>query len=814
MKISNELKLVLILIALPFVWYAIPIFTDSRYFVGDLMDQYYPWWTYAHDSFHAGKFPLWNPYALSGLPYHVGPQNALFYPLNIPLFFLPFCDAMVILRVVHTIVASLGMYFLLRNLKAQAFPSFIGALMFSYGSFMSYEIIYLTYINTVVWFPWQLLFIHKLVKQPVLSNAVLLAIFTATSFLGGMPQVFFCCHLSLGVFFLFMLMDSRASGECRNVLKTAVYLGLAGILTVGMTLMLLGPAVRFMAFASTSKPELIYAFIQEYSFIESAYQALFFPFVHVLFGAPYPPVQQIYNVEVPYMGVVAVFLTLFHFRSRKYSAVTPAVIVIACFGILMSKGTNTGFFPWMFHHFRPFQWFRWPYDYLHMLYPTLAIAAATGLDIFWRQPRKYLRWSLTAAVIYLGGAACWIPCGLTFILFFIVLFAALAVFLLIPKVTPEMPHQWQFIGAFLFSVLLLVDLSWYGYDFKRFMPRSLFELDKFKPVAEFLQKNNSSERVAVSTFDFIYMKERQNVFFEPFLTLHNGKTLRAERKTARDWLRALKAQDLKKEMWFRENRFKYSNFYESMWDIGVGVPSHTGMIFKYQGIGGHDRFMNERVRHMYSTIPIGRIWDLFNVKYIVTPNRIVNEKLNPVYSTAYAHAYKNTGVLPRVMTPQVVRESLKEKEVFERIKQSEFDPRVEVLLEDEIDAPNEDIVSEPYHAAANNGRIVEYEANRVLVEVDMKTAGPVVLHDIFYPGWDAYVGGEKLEIFRANYVFRACFVPAGRHLIEFKYVPCLFYISAIISAAFWAFCLIMLSVDWLRKKGKRCISNHDRNRNR
>ena len=80
----------LALLLLPVLWYATPLFSDANYYIGDLTAQYRPWWTFAHESLLEGRLPLWNPYVFGGTPYHVNPENALFYPLKLPLVFLSF----------------------------------------------------------------------------------------------------------------------------------------------------------------------------------------------------------------------------------------------------------------------------------------------------------------------------------------------------------------------------------------------------------------------------------------------------------------------------------------------------------------------------------------------------------------------------------------------------------------------------------------------------------------------------------------------------------------------------------------------------
>ena len=62
-------------------------------------------------------------------------------------------------------------------------------------------------------------------------------------------------------------------------------------------------------------------------------------------------------------------------------------------------------------------------------------------------------------------------------------------------------------------------------------------------------------------------------------------------------------------------------------------------------------------------------------------------------------------------------------------------------------------------------------ANSVLIEVDTEQAGILVLHDIFYPGWQATIDDVPVPVLRANILFRGVEVAAGHHLVRFEYHP-------------------------------------------
>ena len=57
------------------------------------------------------------------------------------------------LRALNAIVASVGFYLLMRSYRTHPLSAVVGALIFSYGSFMAYEFVHIPYVNTAVWFP-------------------------------------------------------------------------------------------------------------------------------------------------------------------------------------------------------------------------------------------------------------------------------------------------------------------------------------------------------------------------------------------------------------------------------------------------------------------------------------------------------------------------------------------------------------------------------------------------------------------------------------------------------------------------------------
>ncbi len=71
--------------------------------------------------------------------------------------------------------------------------------------------------------------------------------------------------------------------------------------------------------------------------------------------------------------------------------------------------------------------------------------------------------------------------------------------------------------------------------------------------------------------------------------------------------------------------------------------------------------------------------------------------------------------------------------------------------------------------------------NRISFNARVPVDGLLLLNEIYYPGWQAEVDGKRAELFRADGVFRALFLPAGSHRIEMRFRQDHFLLGAAIS---------------------------------
>lgn len=79
-------------------------------------------------------------------------------------------------------------------------------------------------------------------------------------------------------------------------------------------------------------------------------------------------------------------------------------------------------------------------------------------------------------------------------------------------------------------------------------------------------------------------------------------------------------------------------------------------------------------------------------------------------------------------------------------------------------------------------RVKSYAPNRLVYEVNSQTDQIAVFSEIYYSdGWNAYVNGEQLPYFRANYLLRAMPLKAGHYEVEFRFEPRVVAVSKTLS---------------------------------
>ena len=80
--------------------------------------------------------------------------------------------------------------------------------------------------------------------------------------------------------------------------------------------------------------------------------------------------------------------------------------------------------------------------------------------------------------------------------------------------------------------------------------------------------------------------------------------------------------------------------------------------------------------------------------------------------------------------------------------------------------------------AADTIRMTSYAPNELRYHYTASAPRTAIFSEIYYPdGWTATVDGSPLELFRADWIFRAANLPAGEHDIVMRFEPKIYTVS-------------------------------------
>jgi hypothetical protein len=203
-------------------------------------------------------------------------------------------------------------------------------------------------------------------------------------------------------------------------------------------------------------------------------------------------------------------------------------------------------------------------------------------------------------------------------------------------------------------------------------------------------------------------------------------------------------------------------------------PVRLGLYSAATGAGDHVALPEQRTFSPLFPSYRSPLADLLGLRLVATgvPIERIDPKLRPgdmplVAQTKDGFIYENARTLPRVLFapaaqtadfPALLRDG----------KWPEVDFKKTVLLS--ADAPRLDPPSGGAEQAGQ-AEIVRYRNNDVLVQVDASVPGYVVLNDPWHPWWFATIDGLPTPIWQANVLFRAVLVPAGSHVVRFRFRP-------------------------------------------
>ncbi|MBI4009258.1 hypothetical protein HY357_03425 [Candidatus Roizmanbacteria bacterium] len=696
--------------------------------------------------------PLWNPYVFSGSPFVGNPTSAMFYPLNILFLLFQANLSFSYMFALDVFLIGLFTYVYCRAIKMDKFGSLISAITIMFSGPLITMVFpgHLQNFNTFIWFPLALLFAELMIIKKSLTFSMLLGITIAFMLIAGIIQIAIYEIISLIIYFTL-----RSAFEIKSLptaIKLAFLLGISFLTGVSIAAIQLMPGIEFSSLSERGDG-LSYIFASDFSVNPRQVISSIFPY---FFGSPINSTywgKGNFWESTLYVGILPLFFAISSIilRRNRYVLIFSIIGIVA---LIYSFGKYGPIFPFLYGHIPGFDHFRVAGRFRYVYVFSLSILAGFGINFLLynfknKLKHLFLKFSVTIPAIIL-----------TFIIFLLFLapskfnvsvyekyvlrnsFAMginhttlynqtkadiivfltiiLALYLAIVLKTKKIIGLNQ-LKVFIVFVCIL-DLWLFGSRF--IATKNIKEIYKPTPIINRLISNGPIYRVFDMGGDYIPLLGEYKI--ESITGVH--------------------------PLYLKDYR-------DFIWSIGKHANTPYESSFQINEIF-HPIFLN-----------------LLNVKYVISNNKIslhgFSEVLNSNSTVTYGiqpnltrYLYENSNSLPRAyIVPNAVVVPDKKK-ILNLLSNNGFNSKKYILLEKK--SLNIQLENNSSFEEINVDRS---SFNKIHLSVKMKGSGFLVLSEIAYPGWKAFINKKEVEILKANNILRSIYLTSGLHNVDFIYDP-------------------------------------------
>jgi hypothetical protein len=704
--------------------------------------QFYPWHELAKQTVLGGHLPLWDPWLGMGAPLLANAQSALLYPPNWLLLILPVEYGQGLLMVAHLLWAGIGTAELARKLGIGRLGRATAGLAFMLSGYLAARAWFLTINASAAWLPWLILAGEGAVRKEKGLFDFRLALVLCLQWLAGHWQTAWYSWLLLAGWMAVRAVSARPAW------KRAWSAG-ARLLSASLAAAVLG-AAQFI-------PTVGYWLHSQRSAGVDPAAALAYSFWpwHLLtlvapnfFGNPahgdYWGYAN-YWEDAVYIGLLplglAVLAAVNRFR-RKGLPGFPYGYLLALLPLtlLLALGNNTPVFPFLFHNVPTFDFFQAPARIMIGFVFPLCLLAGAGAEQWAASPAT--SWKVAANIGVLAAAA----------------LAAGAAAELIPFI-----RQATFSGAIMLAggvgILIALLALW------KYLSLHRAALARFFPAAA----------AAVIALDLMLADNG-------LVPTISADLYRAENPAATEIAAGLAGrrifmpEDVRYRLMY-ERAFLFRTFagLADWMDVRRWELPNVSVLDGIPSADNFDSFVFARYADLTAaleTLPAGqrdRLLGMMDVGAVwewpegaeLPSLRYLPEGAARVWGVCRAEWAISSGDARRAVLDPA------------------FDPAQTVILELGSGEEGTPCAAPPQAVLEADG-----DPNAVRIEVDFPQDGYLILADVNDHGWEAFLDDRRVPNLQADYVFRAVRVPAGKHVVEFRYAPLAFWAGAAAAGLF------------------------------
>jgi hypothetical protein len=733
----------------------------------DVVRELFPWKFFVINSLKSFSIPFWNPYNFSGNPLLANFQSAVFYPLNIIFFVLPFNSAWTLFIFLSPFLSAFFTYLYMREIGIGKVAGIFTGIVYAFCAYMAVWMEYGNIGHTMLWLPLALYITEKCIKKLSAKRLLILIFFLTLPMLGGYIQGMFYILAVLATYFIVGNLFQKTF----TIKNTGLFL-LALLFPVLLTLFQVLPTLSIFSQSSRGNYSL--------EIIKTLLNPWWYGITVVApdyFGNPASRnnwFNGTYIERVSYFGLIPLVFAIYALlnANKRREIISLGIILVTAFLLA---------FDFFFTKFI----YRIPIPIISTTVPTRilclfafsgAILAGIGLQMFLQHKniqKFFISISLPASVLFIG----WLTVFFAPIVFhdqnWIInlaiskrnlIFPTLQLFgLVFVSILYLYKKKMQQLFIMVVVLLTIFDLFRFFQKITPFSPQAYVYPQT--PVIKFIQENAGLNRFW--GYGSGYIDSNFQTYDKTFSPEGNDPL---HIKTYTEFLESSKNGKLS----------------DSLPRPDANLASGFG---------------KENLKENYYR---QKVMNILGIKYVIHKDESLGEMYAPDYTTFDPNTYKlvwqkkpwqiyeNTQAVPRLFLTTLYSVIPEKNDILATFYARSFNEKTKIILQEDPDVAQVKLKRKQL-------QVLHYLPNEIKVKVNIDNESLLFVSDNYFPEWKAAVDNIDTKVYIADYAFRAVKVPKGEHIVRFYYEPESFNRGIKISLFFF---IILFAITIINKKYK------------
>ncbi len=737
--------LVLTLVSFVAIW---RILGNGTLIGQDSATQFYPWYDYLGQRLRDLEIPAWNPSQFSGAPFAADPQSGWTYvPAMVVFTLLPLSTAVAVYLVFHLLLAGFGAFALARAIGIGRLGALTSGIAYELsGPVFSRSICCPAQLQVITWVPVVLLGIEMTMRRERWESRLRWMALTAFA----LSQVV-ASWIGQGSYYVALLGGAYVvyrgvidpPGKLRPYRRRIAEVAIVGcgiaVMAAGLSAAGVIPRLEFNELSNVAGGR--YQNDHVTAAVSGGWQAGDTFFMEV-------------TTDPYYMGSIVLTLALIALILARGRLATPFFTFVLLTGFVLSASAQTPLHSLFYTLLPRFEELHrhWPERIAMSGFIAIALLAGAAVDALpsWLGARRRMLMVVAVPIAVIAIFAVYVSRSGDAIPFMVYAGVALTVLAALIVAFGSRTRQ-AYWAAVALTVLVTIELSVANAGMVRTGPYGgYFDVD----LETYLAPSNAGQ--------FLIGQQKKETFrffgFDPRLQqMSAGWPVYYRYQFGNERSRSIVVN----------NRATLHGLHDVQGYNPVQLQSYV----EYMAIlnGGPQDYHDENVLPAGLNSPL---LDVLNARYIVVPSEATIEgnglliELTRTYVTVFddgfARILARPDALPRawIVHSAIVASGM---EGAAMVADGHIDPRKTATIEGTLPRLQAD------GSSTESVTIQRYEPEYIMLRTESASDGILLLSEVDYPAWKATIDGVPVEVNAAFGLIRSVALPAGAHVVEFRY---------------------------------------------